>query len=123
MEVSPQYSEGEGTPTLSIPGPVFYKNNSEGEDDLIVSGAITPLTAQVEVLEPQTGARGVFTALLGSGCTCCTVSLQTVEKLGLRFKRLRQSMKFEQVDGLLTGGGGGAHNLSNQASEHKGRKP
>lgn len=53
MEVSPQSSKVEGTLTPGKPGPVFYANVSKGEDGLMVTGAITPLSAQVVLVAPQ----------------------------------------------------------------------
>lgn len=105
VEVSPKSSKGEETPIPGKSGPVFYENDSEGEDDPMVSGTITPLTAQGEVVVPsQSGARGGgFMALLYLGCTQCLISLKTVDLLGLRLKRLKHPMKFEQVDGSLMG--------------------
>lgn len=89
MEISPQSSKGEGTLTHNKPCLVFYKSDSEGKDNLMVNGTIIPMTTQVEILLPFLGVREVLTTLLDSGCTQCLISLQTVEKLGLRLRKLR----------------------------------
>lgn len=60
MEVAPKSSEGEGTLTPRKLGPVFYESDSEGEDDPIVSGTITLMTAQVGVVVPQSGTMRGF---------------------------------------------------------------
>lgn len=43
-------------------------------------------------------------ALLDSGCTWCLISFQTVEKLGLRLRKLRQPLGFSQINESFTGG-------------------
>lgn len=55
IETSPTTSEGEGTLTVGKAQLTLYESNSEGENDLIVSGAITPFTAWVEIIVPHSG--------------------------------------------------------------------
>lgn len=86
VEFSPQSSERKRTPTHNKLGLVFYENDSEGKDDLMVSGTIIPMTTQVEILVPSSGVMGILTALLDSGCTQCLIILQTMKKLGLRLR-------------------------------------
>lgn len=83
MEVSPPSSKGKETPTPVKPSLVFYESDSEGENNLMVNGAIAPFTAQVEIMVPHSETRGDFNTMIDSGCTRYLVSLQTVEKLGL----------------------------------------
>lgn len=72
---------------------MIYESNNEGEDDPMVSETITP----------HLGVKGVIKALIGSGCTRCLVNQQTVQKLGLRVRKLGHPMKFEQVDASIVG--------------------
>lgn len=83
---------------------VFYKSNSEGEDDPMLSSTIIPMMTRVEILVPTLGVRGALMSLLDLGCTQCLIRLQIVGKVGLRLRKLRQSMLFSQLDGSLTGG-------------------
>lgn len=87
VEVSLQSSKGEGTPTHVKPSLVFYEGDSKEEDYPMVSGTIIPIITQVEILVPSSGVRGPLMALLNLGCTRCLISIQTVEKLGLRSLR------------------------------------
>lgn len=68
MEFSPPQSSGEeGTPTPTKTGPVFYKSDSEGEDDPMVSSTIIHMTAKVEILVSSSGVGRILIALLDSG--------------------------------------------------------
>lgn len=51
----------------------------------------------MEIIAPKSGAQGEMKALIDSGCTCSLISLQTVQKLGLRMKRLCHPMKFKAM--------------------------
>lgn len=90
LKFSSPPGSGEGTLTVEDSQLTFYESNSERENDLMVSGIINPFSAQVEVVVPHLGVKGVVKALIDSGCTRCLVSLQMVWKLGLRVKKLRQ---------------------------------
>lgn len=83
---------------------IFYKSDSEGEDNPMVSEPIKPLAIQMEIIASRSGAKTVVKALIDSGCTKCMASLQTVQKLGLWVRKLCQSMRFKQVDGSIMGG-------------------
>lgn len=89
LEVSPQSSEGEGTLTPDKPGMVFCESDSEEEGNLMVNDTIIPMTARMEILVPYSGVNGTITPLLDSGCIRCIISLLTLEKLGLRLRKLR----------------------------------
>lgn len=79
LEFTLPFIEEEGTPTgpvLTKMGPVMYKSDSEGEDDLMVSGLIIPMTARVKVTVASLGSKGILMALLELGCTRYLVSPQ-----------------------------------------------
>lgn len=56
MEVSLRSSDGDKILIPSKPN-LIYENDSEGDDDLMVSGTIAPLTIPVDMLVPHSGAR------------------------------------------------------------------
>lgn len=99
-KISSQSSKRETPPIHDKIGLVFYESDSKREDDPMVNGIIIPMTIWVEIHVPSSGIMEVLTALLDSGCTRCLISLQTLEKLRLRLRKLR----FSQLDGSLTGG-------------------
>lgn len=104
MEVSPQSSKGEGTLTPAKPRPVFHERHSEGKDEAMVSSAIAPLTAQVEVEGAPVGSKGSLYRLVRLWVQLLLCQPANNGVVGLKLKRLKQPMKFEQVDGSLTEG-------------------
>lgn len=82
----------------------LYESESKEEDDPKVSETISPLSPQVEVMGPSSGAKGVVKTLTDSECTTGLVNLQMVHNLGLWVRKLHWPLKFEQVDGSMTGG-------------------
>lgn len=79
VKVSPPFGEGERTPISENPGLVFYENDSEGEDAPMINGSISSMTPKVKIFLPSSGLKETLTALLGSGCTRCVISLPTVK--------------------------------------------
>lgn len=80
-------------------GQFFYESNSKGEDDSMLNGPITPITARISSL----GVKWVLTALLDLGCIRFLVSPQEVEKLGMRLRKLRKPIAFSRLDRSVTG--------------------
>lgn len=70
----------------------------------MVSSTISLMTARVETLVPCSGVKDTLMSLLDPGCTQYLISLPTVEKLGLRLRKLRQPMGYEQLDNLMERG-------------------
>lgn len=66
MQVTPN-SEGERALTGEDPKLTLYENNSEGENDPMISKVINPLSAQVEIIVPHLRVKGK--SLIDSGCT------------------------------------------------------
>lgn len=81
VEFSPQSSKEEGTTIPTSMCPIFYKSDSKGEDDMMVS------ETRVEIV----GAKRVLMVLLDSGCTHFMISPQVVEKLQMRLRKIRYS--------------------------------
>lgn len=94
VEFTPPFIEEEGTLTPTKMGPVVYESESEGEDDLMVSGPIIPMTARVKVMMASLGSKEILLALLDSGCTRFLVSPQLIEKLGMRLRKLKNPIAF-----------------------------
>lgn len=67
VEVSPHESEGEATLAKEVFKLNFYESDSKGEDDPLVSGPVSPLATQVDIVEPHLGVRGVVKALIDLG--------------------------------------------------------
>lgn len=103
IEVSTPNHKGEKT----LPGDELqmnlYESKSEGEDPM-VSGTISHVSAQVEIVVPSLGTRGMVKALIGSSCMRCLIIFQTVRNLGLQVRKFHQPLKLEQVDGSMIGG-------------------
>lgn len=82
-EVSSPSSEGEGTPTEEDQKPAPYESNDEGEEDLMVSGAVCPFSILLRIVVPKTGDQGDLEALIDSGCTHWLMSMPMVLRLGI----------------------------------------
>lgn len=85
VQVSPESSDGEGSPTPDQPGVVFCEIDSQGEDRPTVSGATPhwlPRWGWWESPSQKRGRGRPFAALLESGCSRCFIGLKAVDSLG-----------------------------------------
>lgn len=79
IEFSPLAIEREGTLSFAKMRPVFYKDDSKGEDGWMVSGIIIPMTARAEISVSSSAVKGILMALWDSGCIRYLVSPQVVK--------------------------------------------
>lgn len=109
VEVSPSESEGKGTLAEEEPPMMLYDSESEIEDDPMVSGPVDHLEVRVDIAASCSGVKGVVKALIDLGRTRCLISQAAVHRLGLHARKLKNPVKFEQVDGTLIGGKAASH--------------
>ncbi|KAK9395616.1 RTL1: Retrotransposon-like 1 [Crotalus adamanteus] len=93
-----QQSPGEQTPTLEE-----YEDGDPAEDPM-VSEPIAPFAIPITLTSPLTGRSSEYHALIDTGCTCCLISRDVVQTVGIRVTQLASPIRFEQVDGSLLGG-------------------
>ncbi|KAG8130111.1 hypothetical protein E2320_016788 [Naja naja] len=76
LEFSPPYSEGEETPAPVKTGPVFYKSNSEGEDDLMVKDDVCVFKCSVSK-ETECSRVGKQSFIITLGCNSVLIQFAT----------------------------------------------
>lgn len=91
----PDYKEL-GSPT------VLGESETDSNNDPLVNQHVIPVSIPVELVVPSLGTQRRMLALLDLSCTKCVVSLEVVEKLGLRLKQLKVPITFCQLN--RTGG-------------------
>lgn len=100
--VHPLPKDGERTLTTLARSP--GENDTDSNDDPLVSGPINPVTVPIELIAQSSGHKGNLMAFLNSGCSRCLVNPALMEKLGVRLRSVNLPVAFCQLDGSVAGG-------------------
>lgn len=83
IEVSSHQQVGERTPAERNQLLTPYDSDDKGENDPMVSQAISPFAIPAKPIVPKTRAQAEIDVLIDSGCTQCLINLLMVIILGI----------------------------------------
>ncbi|XP_060542340.1 uncharacterized protein LOC132710346 isoform X1 [Pantherophis guttatus] len=84
-------------------------SDDEEPEDTMVSDPVYPFVIPVVLRNPRCPTGLQYGALIDTGCTRCLIRKAVVDALGLRVRRLRVPVRFEQMDSTLLGGAPATH--------------